>query len=923
MEKFAGDAVMAVFGVPRVREDDALRAVRAAVEIRELSPALSREVGVRLRFRTGVNTGLVVIGAGETLVTGDAVNVAARLEQAAAPGEIVLGADTFALVRGAVQVEPLEPLGLKGKSEPVAAYRLMRLDPVAPGVARRLDRPLVARERELRLLKDAWRRALDDRGCHLFTLLGTAGVGKSRLVLELLADVADAATVLRGRCLHYGEGITFFPLIEAVTEVGEEADVVLERLRRGSAAVPQELFWEVQRLLEALAQKRPLIVCIDDLQWAEPMLLDLLDHVVEFSRGAAILLLCAARPELLERRPTWGGGKVNASTVLLEPLSAAASELLLDQLGDALDRETRSRVIAASEGNPLFLEEMVALVSHRGRVAVPATIHALLSARLELLALEEREVLERGAVEGEVFHREGLRALVGEPLARDVELRLAGLVRKDLIRPHRRTLPEDEAFRFRHLLIRDTAYEELPKATRAELHERFATWLEQTGRELLELDEIAGWHLEQAVRYQLELGRETDRRMARRAAEHLHAGGRQAAQRGDVTAARNLLDRALALVPAGEALAGRVAVDLVQQLVDLGELRRADELLSMIEGDPDVALLASLDRLEWLYLVRPHEATQKIAAMLPEMLEQLVRAGDDRGLAKAHNVALWVHWSACQAAAASEQARLAAHHARAAGDEGLRARALSHYISTMILGQAPAAEIAQELDVIEREELGPYLAASLNRARAVLARFEGRFDAARQLIQRAMEDAAALGMRARAASYGLDLATIEFSAANPVGAQQALERADAALAELGERGFRSTVQAALAEAHELLDDPGAARAAIARTDELTAPDDVVNYMITHAVRARLALGEGDGLAAERWARSAIDYSLSTDWLWQQARARSTLGHVLTALDRSFEASVEFKAALDLYERKGDQPQAQQTRALLAQATVRS
>lgn len=318
----------------------------------------------------------------------------------------------------------------------------------------------------------------------------------------------------------YGEGITFWALMEALKAVGERADPVLERLGSGGAAVAQELFW-VRRLLEALALERPLILHIDDLQWAQPMLFDLLENVAELSRGAPILLLCTARPERLEERPSWGGGKLNATALLLEPLDPADSVRLLDQLGHGLDDDARLRVIAASEGNPLFLEEMTALARERGTVAVPATIQALLAARLERLGHDERELLECGAVEGEVFHRIAVCALAGERPVPAAEPSLAGLVRKDLIRPHPATFPADEAFRFRHVLIRDAAYDGLPKAARATLHERFADWLEHAARGLAELDEIAGWHLEQVIRYQRELGHEVDDILARRAAQHL------------------------------------------------------------------------------------------------------------------------------------------------------------------------------------------------------------------------------------------------------------------------------------------------------------------------------------------------------------------------------------------------------------------
>ena len=312
----------------------------------------------------------------------------------------------------------------------------------------------MGRKRELRVLRQAWDSAVEESGCHLFTLLGAAGVGKSRLVAELLFALGDGANVLRGRCLHYGEGITFWPLVEALLPVGEPARRVLELLNTGGSATPEELFWEVRRLLESVASERPTVLHLDDLQWAEPMLFDLLDHVADLSRGVPILLLCTARPELLEERPGWGGGKLNATTILLEPLGVSDSEALLAQLGNGLEAEARARVIAASEGNPLFLEEITTLARERGIVEVPLTVQALLAARLERLAVEERELLERGAVEGEVFHRLAVRALAGERLAAEVESRLAGLVRKELIRPHPPQLAGDDAFRFRHLLIR-------------------------------------------------------------------------------------------------------------------------------------------------------------------------------------------------------------------------------------------------------------------------------------------------------------------------------------------------------------------------------------------------------------------------------------------------------------------------------------
>jgi class 3 adenylate cyclase len=703
VEKFAGDAVMAVFGVPRVREDDALRAVRAAAEIRDRVPGVAGEVGVALTFRTGVNTGVVLSGGGENLAMGDAVNVAARLEQAAAPGEILIGEETLSLVRDAVEVEPLEPLVLKGKSEVVRAFRLMTVDPLAPGLARHLEAPLVGRQRELGLLRAAWQRTVDEFGCHLFTLLGAAGVGKSRLVSELLEQVGEEATVLSGRCLHYGEGITFWPLIEALSPVGEPAREALDRLGSGGVAVPEELFFEARRLLESLALERPVILHIDDLQWAESMLLDLIDHVVDLSRGAPILVLCSARPELLDERPGWAGGKLNATTALLEPLKHDDCELLLDQLGDGLVPDARARVIATSGGNPLFLEEMTALTRERGEVAVPSTIQTLLAARLEQLETEERGLLVRGAIEGEVFHRAVIGALAGEGALADLESRLAALVRKELIRPHPPTFQNDQAFRFRHLLIRDAAYDSVPKAIRTELHERFATWLEENAPGFAELDEITGWHLEQTIRYQHELRRKTDEELARRAARHLHAAGRRAAERSDPAAARNLLERAHALAPEDDTLRAQIGLDLAEQLLEGEDLARVDEIVSAGEQHPETAAFAGLLRLQWLNFASPETPRRTIEPALTRLLVQLAERGDEAGLARAHLVAVHHALRPGRYTRAAEEARLAAEHAGKAGERGLRSRALGWYVGCLLVTAARPAAITKELDALESE----------------------------------------------------------------------------------------------------------------------------------------------------------------------------------------------------------------------------
>jgi class 3 adenylate cyclase len=525
VEKFVGDAVMAVFGIPVSHEDDALRAVRAAAEMR------IAVAGHGLEARIGINTGEVVVGGeSETLVTGDAVNVAARLEQAAAASDVLIGNETRALVRDAVVVEPVEPLALKGKSEPVEAFRLLEVIGDAAPLARHLDTPLVGRERERQRLWRDYEDAVADRTCRLFTLLGPAGIGKSRLVADFLERVGDSADVLRGRCLHYGEGITYWPLVEIVVAIGVEPDSVI-------GTSPPETQLAFRRLLESRAAERPQVVVIDDLQWAEPVFIDLVEHIADLSRDAPIFLLCVARTELLDIRPGWGGGKLNATSLLLEPLGADECDELIQLLAtDApLAAELRERITAASAGNPLFVEEMLAMVREGGRedVVVPPTIQALLQACIDSLDGDVRMVMERGAVEGEVFHRGTVAELSPAAVRDGVESHLATLVREELIRSTPPTFPEDEGFRFRHLLIRDAAYESLPKATRAELHERFADWL--ATHDLVEGDEIVGYHLEQAHRYRAELDADDPAlpALSARAAEHLAAAGRGAFDRGD------------------------------------------------------------------------------------------------------------------------------------------------------------------------------------------------------------------------------------------------------------------------------------------------------------------------------------------------------------------------------------------------------
>lgn len=903
VQKFAGDAVLSVFGIPRVHEDDPLRAVRAAVEIHSELPPIANEVGVAIALRTGVNTGRVITDYGKNLALGDAVNVAARLQQCAQPGEILLGEQTLRLVRDAVKAEPLEPLTLKGKTLPVQAFRLLEIDRTAPALARRLDLPLVDRTEELALLREAWNRAVTESRCQLVTMTGAAGVGKSRLAEELFRTLSPEATVLRGRCLHYGEGITFWPMVEALGGAGERAAPVRAHLSEGGAGTPEELFLEVRRLLEAMAREQPLILYVDDIQWAEPMLMELLGHIAQLSTDAPLMILCTARPELLEEHAQWGAG---SSKISLDALVPSETERLIDQLGPDLDPDARAYVIRTSEGNPLFAEEMVMLAREGGIEEVPMTIQSLLTARIERLAPAQRELLARGSIEGQVFHRSAVTSLTDESTGPDADAQLRDLIRKDLIRPHRTDLSGDEAYTFRHLLIRDVAYERLPRARRAQLHERFAGWLEERAQDVPEHEELAGWHLEQAIHDRERARGKVDAEIMRRAASHLRSAARRAADRGDMVASRKLLERALALAAGEDALRVELTAALAERMIELGDLSQADELLVEAErwraGDPALALC----RLLWMFHVRPQEAPEVYTRTAERVLAQLAETGNERGLANMHELGFWMHWTASRATAAGQEARLAAEHAAAAGENALRSRALGWYVATLVFGPAHARAMGDELDRLEAENPGPYLQAFIDLGRGDVHRLDGDFEAAVDLTLRSREGFRSLGIATMAATCEQTLGWIELGRGDAQRAHEALQRSDAILAEFGESTIRSTTQAMLARAEQTLGHVERARRAIEHAEALSSPIDLLNFTITDGVRAEVARAAGDLEGAERSARDSIRHADGTDFVSYQARGRLLLASVLVDAGRRPEALLAAREASALYKAKGEQ-----------------
>jgi tetratricopeptide (TPR) repeat protein len=925
VEKFIGDAVMAVFGVPQLHEDDALRAVRAAVEMRDALP----ELGVRARI--GVNTGEVVVGTSESLATGDAVNVAARLEQSAGAGEVLLGPETARLVRDAVETEELT-LELKGKSEPLAAHRLLALHEEAPAFARRLDAPLVGRGRELRRLQEAFAQAVDDRSCQLFTILGVAGVGKSRLTAEFLGSLSDA-TFARGRCLPYGEGITYWPVVEIVKQLPpaaslgleQEAVATVDRLlgEDESVGTGDEIPWAVRKLLEAVARSTPLVAVFDDIHWGEPTFLDFLEHVADLSRDAALLLLCLARPELLERRQGWGGGKLNATTLLLEPLSATETDELLERLlgQSAIAPELQQRIRDSAEGNPLFVEEMVALVedSGDGEIAVPGTIQALLAARLDQLEPAERGVLERGSVEGRVFHRGAVQALAPEET--QMETRLNGLVRKELVRPDKAQLPGEDAYRFRHLLIRDAAYEALPKATRAELHERFAAWLEEHGAGLVELDEIVGYHLEQAHRYQAELGG-ADADLGRRAADRLAAAGRRSYASGDDASTANLLGRAVALAePAGREGVERL-IQLAWSLLDRGDFAEArarnEQAVALARAVGDRALELRADcALAFLRTTTDLTLTAEEAVALGhEAVRELERLGDERALAAAWNLVaigenVRARWGDVQFAL-----ERVAEHAGRAGDSRLETDALRTLPPSFFWGPTPLSEGLARLEALLEGVRGKKaLEASAIRPLSGFYAMQGRFEEARELLAqaRAIHEELASPFDLRTLAFWI--APLELLAGDPASAEDELRSACEFFQAGGEQGLLSTLAAFLAEALYVQGRFDEARRWVDVSREAATSDDYDAQAWWRSVEAKLLAQHEEYDGAEAVAREAIDVINRSDELDNQAHVQLSLVEVFRLAGRYDDALQALDGAIERFERKGNVVMTRRSRAL--------
>jgi class 3 adenylate cyclase/tetratricopeptide (TPR) repeat protein len=695
VEKFVGDAVMAVFGAPVAREDDAERAVRAGLRVLDAVAELGLEA------RAAVNTGeaLVALGAraeaGEALVAGDVVNTAARLQQGAATGMLVVGETTYRATRQAIVYDTLEPLVVKGKAAPVAAWGAKEarsrfgidLDPEAVT-------PLVGREPELALLKEVFARSVRESSVQLVTITGEPGIGKSRLVSEFRAYLDEQSDLVywrQGRCLPYGEGITFWALgeivkahagildsdgpdeaadklvtaVEAAADEASERDWIRNRLaplvgaRSAEAGGTEraESFAAWQRFLEGLASVRPLVAVIEDLHWADPALLDFVEHLLGWSSAVPLLVLCTARPELYERHPGWGGGTRNSTTIGLDPLTGEETTRLFAGLlsQTALPAETHGVLLEKAGGNPLYAEEFVRMLGDRGlllrrgrvvelakdgEIPVPDTVQALIAARLDTLPPSRKALVHDAAVVGKVFWAGAIAAIgaIDESAAKEG---LRDLVRKELVRPARRSSVEgQEEFAFWHLLVRDVAYGQIPRAARASKHRAAAEWIERVaGDRVADRAEILVHHYGQS----LELARAGGAsdgldELAERYRRFLHMAGQHAFHL-DVRKADAWYQEALSLFPRGDPDRPNVLVHAASGAQERGRLREAaqgyEEAIAAFraQGAP---LLAGRTMVELSRALWQLGQGARSNAVLAEAVELLEREPPGPELARAY-----------------------------------------------------------------------------------------------------------------------------------------------------------------------------------------------------------------------------------------------------------------------------------------------
>jgi tetratricopeptide (TPR) repeat protein len=734
------------------------------------------------------------------------------------------------------------------------------------------------------------------------TVLGPAGIGKTRLAGEFVGKVGHVARVLHGRCLSYGEGITYWPLQEILRSLPEQPSGAPDPEQATSR---EEAFWAYRKLFEALALEDTLVLVLEDIHWAEPTLLDLVEQMISWTHDAPFFVLCLARSEVLDDRPSWPGEHIE-----LEPLPEPEANALAKGLVVALDAGAQARAIALAEGNPLFLEHLLALAAEEdgGHVSVPHTLKALLAARLDRLDDDERSVLGAAAVVGQEFWLGALLHLSAPKT--EVSTLLQRLVRRRLVQPTRSSMPSEDAFRFGHILIRDAAYNAISKEARATLHERFAYWLEASGRHY---EEIMGYHLEQAYRLLAELGPVDERSDALRvrARNCLWTGGEGALVRGDAAAATSLLERARELSGSDPDAVG-LALPLSEALTMSGRLAQAERLLvAAIQegrdgGDKRTEWLAKIEVTPLQGQLHPDQwDSGEVRGTAEKAIAVFSDLRDEGGLARAWALMSEVEFRAGRYDASREMTQRAREHARRSGDRRQEATYLANLASTIFFGTTPADDAIAQIEGLLEEVSDRGVEASMLLKLAGLHAMEGRFELARSLYERSKAMRKEMGQEFQLAGLSMFAEEVGLLPGDVDWAERELRAGYESLGRMGEKGIRSTIAGLLADALYQQGRYDEAQDFAQACLQIAGAHDVASQVWGRAVTAQLLAIQGLHEQAGETARQAVALAKKTDDLYLLGQALIRHAEVLRLAERGEDEAVVLEEAAEVSKRKGN------------------